>query len=118
MSQFLLFVLVGLVCALLDVGLMQLLTFLDFNYILAASVGFMAGLAANFLLHTRLTFRARYSHVILVRFMCVVLVNYLLTILFVSIFHKWIDMAVLGKILSLPLVAINGFFLSRRWVYQ
>lgn len=118
MRQFVLFIGVGLACAVIDVGLMQVLIVFNVHYAVAATAGFAVGLAANFLLHTRLTFSARYSHGVLVRFMFVVLANYFITILFVSRFHAWLDMAVLGKVLSLPLVAINGFFLSKRWVYR
>lgn len=116
--QFAIFIGVGITCAVIDIGLMQLLTMLGVHYMVAATVGFAAGLIVNFLLHTRVTFRAGYSHGMLVRFMTVVLINYLLTILTVSLFHAWLDMAVLGKVASLPLVAVNGFLLSKHWVYR
>lgn len=116
--QFIFFIGVGIACAVIDVGLMQILIVLGFNYLLAATVGFAAGLSANFMLHTRLTFSARYSHRVFLRFMGVVLVNYCLTILCVSLFHRWLDMPVLGKIFSLPMVTVIGFFLSKHWVYK
>lgn len=116
--QFAVFVFVGLTCAVIDVGLMKLLSQLGMHYMLAATCGFVTGLAANFLLHTRLTFRAAYTHGTLMRFMGVVLVNYLLTLVCVTVFHYWLDGAVLGKVLSLPVVAVNGYLLSKHWVYK
>ena len=116
--QFAVFVGVGISCAVIDISLMQLLTLLDVNYIIATTAGFAVGFVINFLLHTRITFSAYYSHIVLIRFMVVVLTNYLLTILTVSLFYAWLDMAFLGKIASLPMVAINGFFLSKHWVYR
>lgn len=118
MNQFVVFILVGVTCAVIDVGLMKLLSMLGLHYMIAASVGFATGLAANFALHTRLTFKASYSHVTLLRFMGVVLVNYLITLFCVTLFHYWLDMPVLGKVISLPLVAVNGFLLSKHWVYK
>jgi putative flippase GtrA len=118
MRQFIVFIGVGLTCAIIDVGLMQMLIFFNVHYVVAASTGFAAGFVANFLMHASVTFNAKYSHRVLGRFIIVVFVNYLLTILFVSFFHEWLDMAVLGKVLSLPLVAVNGFFLSKHWVFR
>ncbi len=116
--QFAVFVAVGLSCAAIDIGLMQLLTWAGVHYMLATTLGFAAGLGVNFLLHTRITFSASYSHGALMRFMVVVLANYLLTLLTVALFHSWLDMALLGKVVSLPLVAANGFLLSKHWVYR
>jgi putative flippase GtrA len=118
MNQFVLFILVGLTCAVIDVGLMKLLNMFGVYYMYAATLGFLAGLAANFVLHTCLTFRASYSHAKLVRFMSVVLVNYLITMACVSALQHWMEMPVLGKVISLPLVAVNGFLLSKHWVYK
>lgn len=116
--QFSIFVVVGVVCAMIDIGLMQFLLWSGIYYVVATSLGFAAGLIVNFLLHTRITFGANYSHGTLMRFMSVVLVNYLLTMFVVSMFHIWLNMAFLGKLFSLPLVAVNGFLLSKHWVYK
>lgn len=116
--QFAIFVGVGIACAVIDIGLMQLLTWAGMHYMLATTLGFAAGLAMNFMLHTRITFQATYSHRALVRFAAVVATNYLLTLLTVTLFHAWLDMPLLGKVVSLPLVAANGFLLSKYWVYR
>lgn len=118
MRQFAVFIGVGITCAAIDIGLMQLLTWGGMHYMIATTLGFAAGLVVNFRMHTRITFRTSYSHSALMRFMVVILTNYLLTLLSVSLFHSWLDMALLGKVLSLPLVAINGFLLSKYWVYR
>jgi len=117
-NQFVVFVLVGATCAVIDVGLMKLLGMLGLHYLIAASAGFAAGLAVNFALHTCLTFKASYSYATLVRFIGVVLVNYLITMFCVSLFQSWLDMPVFGKVISLPLVAVNGFLLSKHWVFK
>lgn len=116
--QFSVFVGVGIVCAVIDVGLMQMLVVAGAPVFSATTAGFLAGLGLNFLLHTRVTFRASYTHAALVKFMLIVVLNYLLTLLCVGLFSAWLSNALIGKLLSLPLVAANGFLLSRHWVYR
>lgn len=118
LHQFIVYILVGISSAVIDVGLMKLLNMSGVHYLLAANVGFVAGLSANFLLHSRLTFKTSYSHSALTRYISVVLVNYLLTMLCVTIFHNWLGMPVLGKVISLPIISINGFLLSKYWIYK
>ena len=116
--MFMIYVMVGLTCAVIDIGLMQLLLLSGINYLIAATCGFTVGLIVNFFLHTRVTFRASYSHRALIRFMVVVAINYLLTLSTVFVFQMLLNMPLVGKIFSLPLVAINGFFLIKHWVYK
>ena len=97
---------------------MKLLMLMGVYYLAAATLGFAAGVVVNFFLHTHITFSKKYSHSALMRFMSVVLINYLLTMLIVSLFQMSLNMPILGKIISLPLVAINGFLLSKNWVYR
>lgn len=118
LRRFSIFIVVGIACAVIDIGLMQLLIWIGVHYLVAATLGFVAGLIANFLLHTHITFGKKYSHGALVRYMSVVLANYLLTLFTVSLFQMSLNMPLLGKLLSLPLVAINGFLLSKHWVYR
>lgn len=117
-SRFVVFVFVGVASAVIDVGLMELLRWVGFHYLLATSIGFGAGFSINFLLHSRVTFRAKYTHGVLLRFAVVVLVNFLLSISIVFVFQEWLNAALWGKLLSLPIVSVNGFFLSRRWVFK
>lgn len=116
--QFFVFVSVGTACAILDIGVMQLLILAGIHHVLAATVGFLAGLAANFLMHANITFQAKYSHAVLARFLVVVLINYLITIALVSVSHDLIGNALLGKVVSLPVIALNGFLLSKYWIFK
>lgn len=116
--QFCVFITVGAASAVIDIGLMQFLLWSRINYLIAATFGFVVGFLFNFLLHSRITFGSRYSHRALIRFMVVVLVNYFLTLLTVSLFHEALNMPLVGKVFSLPLVAVNGFLLSKNWVYR
>lgn len=118
MNRFGFFVAIGIFCTAIDIALMQGLIFLGFSYFLAASVGFIAGLLFNFVLHTRVTFGESYSRGALARFLTVVLLNYAITLVCVWLLEISIGQALVGKLVSLPLVAINGYVLCKRWVYK
>lgn len=115
--QFLVYISIGGICAVIDIGIMQLLIKLGVHYLVATTFGFIGGLAVNFFMHTHITFNAAYSSKSLFRYIVVVAVNYLITIVIVELLHVWTDMALLGKLVSLPLIAINGFILSKFWIY-
>lgn len=116
--QFLVFVAGGVLCALIDIGLMQLLIGAGVDYRAATSAGFAAGLLVNYAYHAKLTFRAQAGTRNFARFLCVVALNYLLTMACVAISVAWIGEALPGKLLSLPLVAVNGFLLSKYWTFR
>lgn len=118
MRQFIVYIGIGAICAIIDISLMQALILLGMHYLTATTASFVTSLSVNFLLHTRFTFSTRLSHKSLMRYLVVVLANYCLTLIAVTLFHVWIDMATLGKIMSLPLIATNGYFLSKHWIYK
>lgn len=108
----------GVTCAVLDIGLMQVLIAQGTNHVMAASAGFILGLVVNYAFHARLTFNAATSLASISRFLSVVVINYLLTIAFVSLSFSLFENALIGKIASLPMIAINGFLLSKYWVFK
>jgi putative flippase GtrA len=117
--QFAIFIAGGVISALIDIGIMQLLILFGFDKILATSVGFFSGLLFNYMFHARMTFKSKSSVYILFRFLIVVSVNYLITITLVYCAYYFLHQsAMLGKIISLPIVALNGFLLSKYWVFK
>lgn len=117
-KEVLMFVIVGIFCAFIDIGIMQLSIWFGLFYIAATTLGFAVGFIANFLLHNHVTFRKVYSHGALVRFASVVLINCFVTVVIVYLFQMALSMPLLGKLVSLPIVALNGFLLSKNWVYR
>ena len=116
--QFLVYVAVGVLSAVIDIGSMQVLLRADAAYQLAVSAGFVAGLVFNYAAHQRLTFRARHSITSLWRFGVLLLLNYILTLLCVELSVRMFDDVLAGKLLSLPIVAMNGFVLGKYWVFR
>ncbi|WP_020651812.1 GtrA family protein [Massilia niastensis] len=116
--QFATFIAGGVLCAAVDIGLMQLLLGAGMHHTTAASAGFGAGLLVNFAFHSRVTFGQAASASSFARYLCVVGLNYLLTIACVALAVSLLDNPLAGKIVSLPLVAINGYLLSRYWIFK
>lgn len=116
--QFLVFVAGGGLSALVDIGLMQLLIMRGADAFLATSAGFVAGLTVNYAFHAKVTFKNVTSPATLVRFLCVVGINYGLTMALVALSLALVDMSLPGKLLSLPVVAVNGYFLSKHWIFK
>ncbi|SFD85602.1 GtrA family protein [Massilia yuzhufengensis] len=116
--QFAVFVTGGLICALADVGLMQLLLHSGMHFTAAASAGFAAGLLVNYAFHSRVTFNAAANPANFARYLAVVGINYLLTMACVALAQATLDNPLAGKLLSLPLVAVNGYLLSKYWIFK
>ena len=116
--QFAVYVTGGVICALVDVGLMQLLLSKSMPATAAASAGFAAGLLVNFAFHSNVTFTTGASPARFARYLCVVGVNWLLTIACVALAQATLGSPLAGKILSLPLVAVNGYLLGRYWIFK
>lgn len=116
--QFALFVAGGLLCALVDIGLMQVLVGGGVHYASATTAGFLAGLLVNYGFHSRVTFGQDSSPASFARFLCVVGLNYLLTMACVALSVRLLGAPLAGKIVSLPLVALNGFVLSKYWIFK
>ncbi len=108
----------GVLSALIDVGLMQLLIWQGVHHIPAASAGFVTGLLFNFAYHARMTFAAPMSRASFARYLCVVGINYLLTLACVEAAVQLAGLPVVGKVASLPLVAASGFVLGKRWIFK
>ena len=104
--------------AIVDIGVMQCMINLGINALSAASTGFFAGLVLNYIFHAKVTFRAQTNLFNSVRFIIVVGINYSITIAFVATSLAICASALVGKIISLPVVAVNGFMLSRHWVFK
>ena len=122
-AQLMVYLAGGVLCALIDIGVMQLLIAAGVGYQVATSAGFATGLLVNYAYHARLTFRAPASTFSFARYLCVVAANYLLTMACVALAVALLGephahSALIGKLVSLPLVAFNGFLLGKYWIFK
>ena len=116
--QFMVFAMVGGISAVCDIFVMQGLILFGIHPLWATTAGFIFGFVVNFILHLRVTFAHQNSFWVFIKFSVVVGINYFLTIILVKLSLAWFDEALIGKIASLPVVAINGFVLSKFWVFK
>ena len=116
--QFIVFCVVGIISAITDVGSLLELIYLGVPTYLAVTIAFFFGLLVNSWLHDTFTFQIRLTTQISVRFLMVAVMNYLFTLGVVLLFELLGLSYIVGKIISLPLVAIHGFLWSRLWVFK
>jgi putative flippase GtrA len=116
--QFVVFVAGGVLSTLVDIGVLQLLVANGIDPFVATTMGFLAGLGVNYAFHARVTFKNVTTLGTMTRFLCVVGMNYLITLGFVAASLALFQLPLLGKLISLPVVAVNGFFLSKHWIFK
>lgn len=109
----------GVLSALIDICVLQTCIAMGFSTTGALSLGFFSGLIANYLYHSRLTFKSKSPVGDMFKFSVVVALNYTITLAFVFVSNSVLHFGVLsGKIFSLPVIAIIGFMLSKYWVFK
>ena len=116
--QFIIYLTVGVLSAIVDIGTMQFALWFETGINLAVTLGYTLGLTFNYLCHQRITFKAATTTVTVVRFGIFVLINYLVTLVFVFTSVHWFDAAMPGKLASLPVVAIIGFLAGKYWIFK
>ena len=117
-QQFIVFCVVGIISAIIDVASLMELVQLGVPPFFAVTIAFFFGLVVNLWLHSHLTFQTRVNTQNAVRFLMVIVMNYVFTVGFVFLFEQLGLSYLIGKILSLPLVAIHGFLWGRLWVFK
>lgn len=115
--QVLMFLLVGSSSALIDLGLFQLMLYNGASVRAATSLAFLTGLAFNFVCHARYTFTSSMDARTLLRFLCVVALNYLVTLALVSAAVALGAAPVAGKLVALLIVPFNSYFLGKHWIF-
>ena len=116
--QFLLFVAGGVLSAAIDIGVLQLLLHGGAHFAVATTVGFASGLLVNYAWHSRVTFDTAATPASFGRYLCVVVINYALTLGCVALAQALAGMPLAGKIVSLPLIAINSYLLGKYWIFK
>jgi putative flippase GtrA len=116
--QFGVYVAVGVLSALVDVGTMQFLIWNGVYYSSATTAAYLVSLLVNYGFHSALTFEAGPSTVRFVRFLCVSGANYLLVMGCVVAGQMLCGSPLAGKIVSLPLAAICGYLFGKFWIFK
>ena len=109
----------GGVSALADVALLTTLVFVGVARVAATPAAFLASAFLNYALHRRFTFQTRRaaSGRQFFRFGCVIAFNMLLTSATVEGMTAAGFVLIISKLVSLPIIAVSGFVLSRTFVF-
>jgi len=116
--QFATFTAVGLFSATVDLGALYTLLQLGVTPYVAITGAFISGLVINLWLHSRLTFETTLRAENSIRFLFVVVMNYVLTLSIVFVFELLGLGYLFGKIAALPFISIHGFLWSKHWVFK
>jgi len=116
--QFVVYVAGGVLSAVVDIGVLQLMLSTGAMAGAAVSAGFAAGLLVNYVFHLRVTFNTSAQAAGMLRYLCVVGLNYLLTLGCVALSVRLGAGVLAGKLVALPLVALNGFVLGKLWIFR
>ena len=88
-------------------------------YVGAVSVGFIFSLLFNYLFHSIVTFTVSVSRNTLVKFLIIVAFNYIIMLAIVVFFQSALGLSVLlGKVVSLPIMALQGYLLGKHWAFK
>lgn len=108
----------GVLSALIDVGLLQLLLLGGAGVTLATTAGFGVSLLFNYAFHARYTFGQRGGAGGFARYLSVVALNYALTLALVQGAVALGLAPIAGKLVALPLVAVVGFIMGKLWIFK
>lgn len=119
MKKILIFLIVGGCSAIIDVGSLYVLSKIILtNESLSVSIAFILGLIFNYLCHTYVTFEKSATKSNVIKYLIVVLINYLLTLGLIKLQIQFGIAIVIAKIITLPIIAVVTFILSNKWVYK
>lgn len=118
--QLIKFLLVGISSALVDVGGLYLFSkILKWNNELSVTIAFLLGLCFNYFAHTYFTFQKKADVGNLTKYLILVLINYLNTLSLIYVLSEWLGIdIIIAKIITLPIIAITTFVISKNWVYK
>ena len=110
---------VGVGSAIVDISVLYLLNeVVNIPSTLSISIAFISGLIFNYICHTYFTFGKSATKGNFIKYLVVVIINYLLTLTLVNFQLALGFSIILAKIITLPIIAIITFILSNKWVYK
>jgi putative flippase GtrA len=120
--EFVTYLVVGGLTALIYFGIMALsVEVFEFNYRVGVSVAYVLAVTFHFAANRKFTFRVVDKQIIhqSVRYFCVLLINYLITIGAVSFFVGEVGISTyLGASISIVVTVGIGYFASKFWIFR
>lgn len=119
-NTFIIYCIVGVISAVVDIYSLHVFTnVMFFNSEISVTIAFTFGLIVNYFLHSYLTFKSEASRSSFKKYLVVVAVNYILTMVLIKLLVNFVGLDLISsKIVTLPLIAIIGFVFSKLWIYK
>ena len=118
MPKFVVYVIVGSLSAIIDLTTLNILISLNTNQLVAVTVAFIAGLVFNIKAHALFTFASPLTNKSALKFIAVVAINYLLTLLIIETLITLSCSLITAKVVALPIIAVSGYLLGRHWTFK
>lgn len=116
--QFLIFLIGGCASAFIDISATMLSNMYIKNVIYSATIGFFSSFLFNYTFHLKITFAAKGSQKVLIKFFAVVFINYLIMLSGIYLLTVLLGIHLMySKLITLFIVAIVGFILAKRFVF-
>ncbi|MBN6064010.1 GtrA family protein [Aggregatibacter actinomycetemcomitans] len=119
-KQIIIFLFVGGSSSLVDIGSLYLFNkVLLCNNELSISSSFTLGLIFNYFANTYFTFKEKANVGNLVKYLILVLLNYINTIVLMYLLIELVHIdIIIAKVITLPFIAVTTFVISKVWVYK
>ena len=118
MPKFVVYLIVGSVSAIIDLLTLSFLVSQHTKQWLTVTFAFIAGFAFNLKAHSLFTFVSPLTRISSIRFTAVAAINYLLTLAIIQILTAFSFSLITAKLISLPIIAIFGYFLGKHWAFK
>jgi len=118
MPKFVVYVIVGVLSAIIDLLTLDTLIGINTKQWLAVSIAFVAGFVFNLKAHSVFTFVSPLTRISGIRFTAVAAINYLLTLAIIETLTAFSFSLITAKLVSLPIIAASGYLLGRHWAFK
>ena len=120
-QELLKFVLVGIVCTIVNYCLFfVLLSYLNWHYLVASAVGFFSGVCVGYLLNKLWTFQVTHSsNSLFIKYISVYVFSLVLSLLFLNVCVEWLNIdAKIANVLAIGLTTCTNFIGIKFWAFS
>lgn len=117
LSKIFRFVVIGVITAGFDVGVFYVTMKLTASIILSTTLSFIVAVGVNYFGHSLFTFRSGIGAGNLSRYIVVLVFQYCLSLLLITMFSWMLGNALVGKLISMAIIVPLSFLLSNIYVF-
>jgi putative flippase GtrA len=119
-NKFTKYILVGLVNTAITITFILILTYIGCNIYIANMTGYVIGIAASFILNSKLTFQSKMSTEKLIKFLIVCLLSYFVNLFAINylLFSLSFNNAYLAQLIGCIFYTTIGYLLNKYWIFK